>query len=120
MGLLHFFHRYGILIYMDQLAEVQIMPPVKTKAPVAVDIWQKPDLIDKELTTERKSVDYKSIIDGHRITFLGETHENYPIRDHIAAHAQELRDSGITHYAVEALSNGADTFANLVSNLDIY
>lgn len=99
---------------MDNLAEVR-MPPVKT--PV-VDVWQKPELIDRELTTKRKPVDYKTIIDGNRVIFLGETHENYPIRDHIVAHAQEFRDSGITHYAVEALSSGADTFANLVSNPD--
>jgi len=99
---------------MDQLAEVS-MPPVKT--PIR-DVWQKPELIDKELATKRKPVDYKTIIDGNRVAFLGETHENYPIRDHIVEHAQELHDSGITHYAVEALSSGADTFAHLVSNPD--
>lgn len=99
---------------MDQLAEVSMFH-INTrviKTPT-VDCWQKPELIDRELTTNKKPVDYKTIIDGNRVLFLGETHENYPIRDHIATHAQDLRDSGITHYAIEALSSGADTFAKL-------
>lgn len=91
------------------------MLPTKTQT---FDIWQKPELIDKELATKRKPVDYKTIIGGNRVTFLGETHENYPIRDHIVAHAQDFCDCGITHYAVEASSRGVDTFAKLVGNPD--
>lgn len=78
-----------------------------------IDPWSNQIAIVKEITDNRVPVDYIQIIADNRVVLLGETHENSPIRDHLARMATAFRNAGITHYAIEASSTGRTTFDRL-------
>lgn len=59
---------------------------------------------DTEIRLTPSPVDYAALTAGAQITLLGETHLNFPVREHLIRHAHALKAAGITHYAIEAPS----------------
>ena len=70
----------------------------------------------KEIKDRRQPVDYHQIAAQARVLFLAEDHFNHAIRQHLVRHAADLREAGITHYAIEADEAGNVTFEKLGGN----
>jgi hypothetical protein len=64
--------------------------------------WNSPETIAQEIREKKQPVDYKKLFQDKRVLFLADDHSNSSIRLHIAQHGKELRESGVTHYAIEA------------------
>lgn len=79
----------------------------------SIDPWRDPQNIAKELKARHQPVDYAQIIGDNRVLFLGEDHSNHAIRDHVASHAVDLKQAGVTHYAIEAKDEGNAVFKRL-------
>jgi hypothetical protein len=75
--------------------------------------WISPSVAAQELSAHRQDVDYRQILGDSRILFLGEDHSNHSIRSHVQRHAAQLREAGITHYAIEADEAGNEVFEGL-------
>lgn len=75
--------------------------------------WDSFETTVQEIREKRQSVDYKQLLQGKRVLFLADNHSNLSIRLHIAQHAQELKEIGITHYAIEADDRGKVVFDRL-------
>lgn len=61
-------------------------------------------------------VDYAPIVKDAAVLFFGDNHNNGPIRRHIANYARKLKESGITHLALEIPKTSA-TVEKLMSAL---
>jgi len=77
------------------------------------DPWMNPDKASWEVREKHQGVDYSAIVGDNRILFLGENHSNTAIREHIQQHAVNLKNAGITHYAIEAKDTGNEVFERL-------
>ncbi len=69
--------------------------------------WSSKELLSAEIAAKATPVDYAEVLNESSVLMLGENHHNAPIRDHLAAHAAQLKAAGITHYAIEAPINPA-------------
>lgn len=81
--------------------------------------WDSSESIVKEIKKKKQSVDYKQLLQGKRALLLADNHSNSSIRLHIAQHAQELKEAGITHYAIEADDKGKAVFDRLNQGEDV-
>lgn len=66
------------------------------------DPWENPKSGAREMRAEKRPVDYNRIVGEKRVLFLGESHTNHAIREHICRYVKSFREAGITHYAIEA------------------
>lgn len=66
-----------------------------------------------DIQKNRAPVDYAALLGGAKVIFLGESHDNMPIRDHIARYAKALKDAGVTHFAIEAAVTAKVTYDKL-------
>lgn len=64
--------------------------------------WSNTEALIAEIAAKAVPVNYTELVGDNSVLMLGENHSNTPIREHIAAHATQLRAAGITHYAIEA------------------
>jgi CheY-like chemotaxis protein len=77
------------------------------------DVWADPQSVRKEITERHKPVNYSQIVGDARVLFLAENHSNRSIRKHIISHARDLKEAGITHYAIEAKEEGNEALERL-------
>lgn len=89
-------------------------------------IWADQSKASKEIREKNEPVNYSKIVGQNRVVFLGENHNNHAIREHVLRHAQEIKDSGITHYAIEADEASNEVLEKLnngepvdISNIDV-
>lgn len=80
---------------------------------IQIDPWRKPEETAKEIQKKNRPVNYKEIVGENRVVLLAESHSNTSIRKHLVSHAKELKEAGITHYAIEADDAGKDVFERL-------
>lgn len=78
------------------------------------DPWSNPARASQEIKSRFIPVDYKRIVGENRIVFLGEGHFNPPVREHIARYARQMKEAGVTHYAIEA----AETIKEIITRLN--
>lgn len=90
-------------------------PTASSKSPETYEQnpWGSRESIVQEIKEKKQNVDYKKLLQGKKVLFLADNHSNFSIRLHIAKHARELREAGITHYAIEADEGGKDVFDRL-------
>jgi len=80
----------------------------------ADNIWTDPDRAAQELRANYQPVDYADILGDARVLFLGENHTTSgDIGSHLASYAAELKNAGITHYAIEASPEGNEALGRL-------
>lgn len=82
-----------------------------------VDPWSSFEESAKEIAQNRQPVNWQKMVGDNRVALLGEEHGNSLIRNHLAAHAKDLKTAGITHYAIEAeaTEKSKDALAKLQS-----
>lgn len=64
--------------------------------------WSNGESLGVEFEATAQPVNYAELIGENSVLMLGECHTNDAIREHIATHAADLKQAGITHYAIEA------------------
>lgn len=103
------------------MSEIPIIPENST-----LDPWSSPETTAKEIRNQRKVVDYREIFKDRQLVFLGDNHANSSIRLHIGHNASNMKESGVTHFAIEADDNGKPVFDRLcqgeevdLSNVDV-
>ena len=55
----------------------------------------------KKIERNHKTVNYSQIVGDNNIVFFAENHTNTSIREHLTNHVQDLKNAGITHFAIE-------------------
>ncbi|MCP4651832.1 MAG: hypothetical protein GY858_00380 [Candidatus Omnitrophica bacterium] len=65
------------------------------------DLWNNYDDAAARLIRNQEPVNYRKILGNRQILFMGDMHDNGDISEHLARHAKEFKEMGITHLAVE-------------------